>query len=87
MGRQRVARCSAPLDWRPRLPAQPCTASKPLAPCRPLQICCDASLVPGEEPAFLAQQPAAAAAQLTPELAAQLVELLKVSRRWGWGRL
>ncbi|EFN54350.1 hypothetical protein CHLNCDRAFT_135608 [Chlorella variabilis] len=43
---------------------------------RPRQICCHASLAPGEDPSFLAQQPAAGA-KLTPELAAQLVELLR----------
>ncbi|KAL4458507.1 hypothetical protein ABPG75_013372 [Micractinium tetrahymenae] len=40
------------------------------------QICCHASLAPGEDPTFLAQQ-SPASAQLTPELAAQLQALLK----------
>lgn len=42
----------------------------------PLQICCAASLAPGEDPAFLANQ-AQPAQQLTPEVAAQLIELLR----------
>ena len=41
------------------------------------QICCHASLAPGDDPTFMAQQPAAAS--LTPEVAQQLIELLKAS--------
>jgi hypothetical protein len=61
-----------------------CVSAPPLpCPCRP-QICCDASLAPGDDPTSLAQQ-AGGASKLTPELAAQLVELLRAGGRWGRG--
>jgi hypothetical protein len=55
------------------------TAARPLA-CY-LQICCHASLAPGDVPAFAAQlQPAGT--KLTPEVQQQLVQLLKASVGW-----
>ena len=79
----------------PALPCPACPPLLRLLPTRPLclaplhvnlagplivaapQICDHVSLVPGEDPAFAAES--AAGSQLTPELAAQLIELLKAS--------
>ena len=70
--RPRACRASPARNSQPPARPHPGISCAPPVP----QICCHASLAPGEDPSFLAQQPAAGA-KLTPELAAQLVELLR----------
>lgn len=83
-----TARSALACGWIVCLPAhQPQSSRTPvshnhLRPFPHTQICCHPDLAPGEDPSFLAQQDAPA--QLTPEVAAQLVELLRVRAAPRW---